>query len=210
MEKSKLKSKKAKAKGKIQNLKTFDFLIVVFTFYFLLLPFNCCGQSISSTDLINNAKQYDGQTIAYEGEVIGDVMARKNFISDITFFIQTRFQHRLIGDRMVPPVFAWVNVNDGNNAIGIWVGDNLAKKITYTGSYKFVGDTIFVEGEFNRACLQHGGDLDIHANSLTIVEKGYAVKEKINIQKIIASLAFLVIVLFLGLLRILRRRVKKR
>lgn len=150
----------------------------------LLLATYCFAQPVSSRDLIEHAKEYDGKIVSYQGEVIGDVMLR--------------------GD------FAWVNANDGLNAIGIWVSKDLARKITLTGSYKFFGDTISVEGKFNRACLQHGGDLDIHANSLAILEKGYAVKETISIQKIIASLAFLAIVLFLGLLRILRKGIKKR
>jgi len=39
---------------------------------------NVSAQVISSTELINKSKDYDAQTVAYQGEVIGDVMAREN------------------------------------------------------------------------------------------------------------------------------------
>ncbi|MDP2927900.1 MAG: DNA-binding protein, partial [Candidatus Omnitrophota bacterium] len=53
------------------------------------------SQSLSSSELINNAKEYDGKLIVYSGEVIGDVMLRGEF--------------------------AWVNINDGQNALGAWM-----------------------------------------------------------------------------------------
>ena len=76
----------------------------------LLCSTVCFAQPVSSTELINSAKQYDGKTVVYTGEVIGDIMIR--------------------GD------YAWINLWDGKNAIGIWVRKDLVKDITYTGSYK--------------------------------------------------------------------------
>ncbi len=131
------------------------FFILIFTFFFL--PFYCYAQSVSSTELINNARLYDGKVVTYEGEVIGDIMAR--------------------GEH------AWINVNDGQNAIGIWVDKNLAKDILYTGSHKFKGDWIEVAGIFHRACLEHGGDLDIHAQAIRKVRQGREIIERLNINK---------------------------
>ncbi|MEW6170070.1 MAG: DNA-binding protein [Candidatus Omnitrophota bacterium] len=114
----------------------------------------CYSQSISSVDLINNAKQYDGKVVSYQGEVIGDVMVRGNF--------------------------AWVNLNDGNNAIGIWLEKNYTKDILYTGSYKEKGDLIEITGIFHRACLEHGGDLDIHAQGIKILQRGKPLIHRLN------------------------------
>lgn len=114
----------------------------------------CYSQSISSTDLINNAKEYDGKVVGYQGEMIGDVMARGNF--------------------------AWVNLNDGNNAIGIWIEKNFTKEILYFGSYKEKGDVIEVTGIFHRACLEHGGDLDIHAQVIKILQRGRPLTHRLN------------------------------
>ncbi|MFA5388701.1 MAG: DNA-binding protein [Candidatus Omnitrophota bacterium] len=132
---------------------------------FLLLAAGCwllvtscyAEESVSSADLINNAKEYDGKEIVYQGEVIGDVMARKEF--------------------------AWINVNDGANAIGIWLAKDLVKVIAYTGSYKSRGDIVEIKGIFHRSCIEHGGDLDIHAAELRKAKEGALMEEKFDNHK---------------------------
>jgi len=78
--------------------------------------------------------------VVYEGEVIGDVMGRGEY--------------------------AWINVHDGQNAIGVWIDKALTKDILYTGSYQGRGDWLEISGTFQRACNLHGGDLDIHAQAI--------------------------------------------
>lgn len=123
------------------------------------------SQSLSSGELIRNAKEYNGKLIVYSGEVIGDVMLRGEF--------------------------AWVNINDGENALGVWMSAALAKEIKLTGNYKSRGDILEIVGVFHRACPEHGGDLDIHANSLRKVANGRMVKEKLNFDKASLSLILL-------------------
>jgi len=115
------------------------------------------AQGTPSTELINNAKTYDGKTVIYEGEVIGDVMAR--------------------GD------FAWVNLNDGKNAIGIWMDKGSSAAITYEGNYKAKGDLLQVTGIFHRSCPEHGGDLDIHAQKVLKIGEGKPRPERFNTAK---------------------------
>lgn len=115
------------------------------------------AQGISSSELINNAKQYDNKIVIYAGEAIGDVMVR--------------------GEN------AWLNLNDGENAIGIWLNKDLAASIVYTGTYKTKGDWIEISGIFHRACLEHGGDLDIHAQTLKKVNNGRVLSLGINESK---------------------------
>jgi hypothetical protein len=126
-------------------------------FAFLVLSFNCFAKLVSSTELINNAKLYDGKTVVYEGEVIGDIMVRGEF--------------------------AWINVNDNQNAIGIWLDKGLIKDIMHTGSHKVEGDVVEITGIFHRACIEHGGDLDIHAQALRKVKDGKAIVERPNTGK---------------------------
>jgi hypothetical protein len=106
----------------------------------------CFGQTVPSAELIARAKNFDNKTVTYSGEVIGDVMKR--------------------GD------FAWINVNDGANAIGVWVTADMEKAIGLTGGFKHAGDRVEIIGTFNRACVQHGGDLDIHAQTVRVVDPG--------------------------------------
>ncbi len=158
----------------------FCFLFSVFCF----LSSVCFAQPVSSSELIERAKEYDGKIVSFQGEAIGDIMQRENF--------------------------CWINVNDGVNAVGIWLKTGLTKKVTYTGSYKFNGDTVLIQGKFNRACLEHGGDLDIHAGSLMIIKSGFPVEEKISVQKYKAAIGFLGVVLCFGILRRLKRKPGKR
>ena len=132
-------------------------IFVLMTCAACLVTCDLFAQPVSSTELINNAKLYDGTTVAYEGEVIGDIMARGRY--------------------------AWVNLNDGQNAIGIWMPEALTRDIRVTGSYKSQGDWIEVTGIFHRACLEHGGDLDIHAQEMHLIQGGQVIAERANRAK---------------------------
>ena len=158
--------------------------ILVLGFSFTLFAFSftltCLAQPVSSTELINNAKLYDGKTVIYSGEVIGDVMLRGEF--------------------------AWVNINDGQNALGVWMSSALVKEIKFTGNYKSRGDILEVEGVFHRACLEHGGDLDIHAQSLRKVGNGRVVKEKLNFDKAILSFILLGALLLIWILTLFKHK----
>jgi hypothetical protein len=45
--------------------------------------------------------------------------------------------------------------------------------IKYYGDYHNIGDSVRVTGVFNRACKEHGGDMDIHCDSIEVVSNGY-------------------------------------
>lgn len=134
------------------------------------------AEVIELNQLVENAKAMDGQTVTVTGEAIGEAMER--------------------GDH------AWVNLNDGTNAMGIWMPLDDAQSIKVFGNYKYHGDQFQVTGVFNRACAQHGGDVDIHSASITVVAAGYAAAEavpalKIFIGSVLVSLAVLIGLIYL-------------
>jgi hypothetical protein len=63
-------------------------------------------------------------------------------------------------------------VLSGDTAIGVWMSADLAENVEVFGSWSHTGDTVSVTGVFSEACDVHGGDLDIHATELTVVERG--------------------------------------
>jgi len=159
------------------------FKILIFAFL-CLVPAAARAEAVSSDELISRAKDYDGKAVLYEGEVIGDVMVR--------------------GD------YAWINVNDGISALGIWLPKALAQSIRYTGSYKSKGDRVRVRGVFRRACPEHGGDLDIHADTLNQIRYGEVVKERVDVVKVNNALALAgVLCLTLILMQLRRRQARK-
>ncbi len=147
-------------------------IFLLYTLHFTL--YTAAAQSISSAELITRAKELDGQVVIYEGEVVGDVMVRGNY--------------------------AWVNVHDGANAIGVWVPAELARAVGFTAGYVSKGDWIELEGVFSKACPEHGGDLDIHARQMRVLRPGRPVTERLNIGKrnlafILAGVVCLVLIL---------------
>lgn len=129
------------------------------------------AKPIDSNTLINNAFKYDRKMVEFQGEAIGEIMKR--------------------GD------FAWVNIHDGQNAIGIFMKYEDAKKIRYLGRYRVKGDIVLVKGIFNRACKEHGGDLDIHAKQVEIVKRGYKTFEKVDKLRAILGMGIFLIGSFL-------------
>lgn len=162
--------------------KIFDARYVIFVIFLLscVRPGLCtASEKISSTELIANAKKNHGRQVVYQGEVIGEVMKRGEF--------------------------AWVNLHDGENAIGVWVPVNLTKNIIYTGSYKAKGDIFEASGVFNRSCPEHGGDLDIHAKIFTKISSGGIVPEVVKKDKRNKALILFGVLLLWILILLLRR-----
>jgi hypothetical protein len=156
-------------------------ILILFGLVLIFLGTYCYAQAPTSLELINNAKQYDGKAVKYQGEVIGDVMAR--------------------GDHV------WLHVNDGIIAIGIWAPKSMVREISFVGDYKNKGDIVEVSGIFHRACLEHGGDLDIHALEIRKVAPGNPLIEPINRKKVyIGGYSFIAILLFYALKKFFQKR----
>ncbi len=137
----------------------------------------------SSGGLVDAPKEWDGKTVTFTGEAIGEAMIR--------------------GDK------AWIHVNDDayylknveegahlggyNTGMAIWIDAQLAEKIQYFGDYKHEGDVVTVTGVFNAACGEHGGDMDIHATSLKIVERGHDANDPVKTGKLLWAIALAVV-----------------
>lgn len=138
------------------------------------------SQGISSNELIKNALQYEGRLVTFSGEVIGDVMLRNES--------------------------AWININDAENAIGIWISAAWAKEINFTGSYKTRGDVLEITGIFHSVCLEHGGDLDIHAQAIRKISGGRLLGQKLNFDKLNLSLILLGALFLIWILSLFRKK----
>jgi hypothetical protein len=157
------------------------FFFVLLCLVLIISSSSCFAQVSTSSDLLNNAKQHDGKTVNYKGEIIGDVMNR--------------------GDH------AWLHVNDGTIAIGIWAPKTMIQDIGYVGDYHKKGDTVEVTGAFHRSCLEHGGDLDIHAYEIKKITSGSLIIQPISRKKVYTGAYSLILVLlFLALNKFFQSR----
>jgi len=127
--------------------------------------------AVSVNELIEHSADYDGKSISITGEAIGECLERDGF--------------------------DWVNISDGSNAIGIWMSKKDAAMVTCYGDYKYTGDTLIVTGTFYEACPEHGGEPDIHCQTLIISQVGELKNEKIPVAKILLAAGFAASVLIL-------------
>ncbi|MHB1346132.1 MAG: DNA-binding protein [Candidatus Humimicrobiaceae bacterium] len=134
---------------------------------------------VGSNELIDHVADYDKKEIVYSGEVIGDIMNR--------------------GQN------CWINVSDRDNAIGVWAEISSAEDIEYKGSYRYKGDEVKVTGVFNKACPEHGGDLDIHAQKIEVIRKGYTSNRPVNFYFILTAGILFVIAIAMNFI-IFRKR----
>jgi len=164
-----------------------------------LFPGNArADDRVSIVDLIENMKKYNGEVVTIEGEAIGDIMVR--------------------GD------YAWITVNDdaysrksleeggefvgmSNAGIGVWLPKGDTETIGILGGYKNKGARVSVTGVFNRACHEHGGDTDIHAQRIGLVGKGYRFDHPLAYGQLFAAIALAAACAFLWNVR--RNRMKK-
>jgi len=114
-------------------------------------------------DLIENGSELDGEKITVTGECIGEPMNRG--------------------------AYTWVNINDGTNAMGIWMGKEDAESIETFGDYKHTGDVIQIEGIFNMSCSMHGGDMDVHSQNVIITASGETRNIKLDKTKVALAAA---------------------
>lgn len=121
--------------------------VIAATLAVLIAACPSSAAAITADALIRSTTRDDGRRVTLEGEALGETLRAQ-------------------------PGHRWVNVLDGQTAIGVVVTDDMAARVTRFGDWGTTGDRVRVSGTFNLACDDHGGDLDIHADSLSVVTPG--------------------------------------
>lgn len=147
-----------------KNSKILIFILLLLIFSFLFaVPCAASNNITAINDLIEKSASLDNTDVTVQGEVIGEALERGEY--------------------------AWININDTTNAIGIWVKKSDIDQIKIYGDYKHKGDIVKITGVFHKACSEHGGDVDIHCTTIEIVQLGYTVKEQLSLSKVIITLS---------------------
>jgi hypothetical protein len=142
----------------------------------------------SSTELVEQPKRWDGKTVTFMGEAIGEAMMRGDMawlhLNDDGYYLK--------------------NVEEGsglhgyNTGMPVWIPTDLARQVKVFGDYKHEGEVVKVRGTFNAACAIHGGDMDIHATELKQMIAGRHAIDHVRAWKVAlaAGLALLALVLW--------------
>lgn len=131
-------------------------------------------------DIIENANDIDGQKVTIQGEVIGDVMARKDHV--------------------------WFNIQDESGAMGVWATGQLAEQILVTGEYSYHGDWVEVAGTFSKADKELNGEVCVRAEMVDVLRRGHLVDHKVNSAEVNVALILSVLAAALLLLRMVIER----
>jgi hypothetical protein len=119
---------------------------------------------LSGADVVALPPGRDGETITLQGEAIGDVL-------------RAGAGH------------SWVNLLSDGVAVGVWMPSRDAALVSTLGDFRHQGDTLQVTGVFNAACDQHGGDLDVHAEKVTVVAGGERTTRPVTPWKVVVAVA---------------------
>lgn len=137
--------------------------------------------------LIAVNRALDGATVSFSGEVVGDIM---NADAD----------HK------------WLNVlgSDGS-CIGVLVDNDMAQRVTHVGGYSTTGTTLQVRGVYSVDCVEHQGELDVHAVSVRVLDAGgtvthFADKDDVVSGLRLCGIAFVLMMIFFIVRHIYDRR----
>jgi hypothetical protein len=146
--------------------------------------------SPSSTELVETPKTYDGASVRFTGEAIGEAMKRGDMawlhLNDDAYYLKN--------------VEEGAHLGGYNMGMPVWLPAGKTAAIEHFGDYKHEGDVVTVSGTFNAACAEHGGDMDIHATTLEVVLAGREVVDPIHPNKIVWAVVLSVLALALYLL----------
>lgn len=128
--------------------------------------------AIPVQNLIEQGVSYDGKTVSITGEVIGDILYRKDCV--------------------------WINVlSPEGTAIGVKTTLNAIQNIQFTGNYRQRGDMVSVTGTFYRFNKEELGETMILAKEIKVIAPGQKTPAPITPQK--AGTAILLLLISLGL-----------
>ncbi|MGA1840235.1 MAG: hypothetical protein ACMUIU_06375 [bacterium] len=137
-------------------------ILIISLFLYIILPSYypvfAIAKEYKINQLIRQMKKFNGYNVEIKGEIVGDIMKRKNG--------------------------TWLNIDDGSESIGVWYQKHNLPRIDFIGDYKSKGDILLISGIFNSACSVHGGETDIHAMEIIKVKKGHPIHHPISPEKI--------------------------
>jgi hypothetical protein len=153
-------------------------------------------RQVSSGALVENARWWDGRAVLFTGEAIGEGMPRG----------------AMAWIHLNDDAYMWKNIEEGadlggyNSGQAVWLAAADMRRIRHFGDYLHEGDVVRVAGTFNAACRQHGGDMDIHAITLDVVQPGHPVAHVLHRARLALGLALVSLAVLLWLVRRARDR----
>ncbi|MEX1178072.1 MAG: hypothetical protein WEB09_06390 [Nitriliruptor sp.] len=157
------------------------------------------SERVSSDQIFACPQAFDGLTVTFAGEVIGDLLDRDGGVwvqvNDDAYALEVGPQARH-GDH-----------RGFNTGLPVWLPDGMHEQITGLGGPDVRGDVLLIEGTLLRTDPADGGSTTLRAERATIVEPAVELPEPFHaVQAIVAAVLGVVTLVALEW----SRRVKKR
>jgi hypothetical protein len=160
----------------MRALTRLPFAAVMFLSLLAATPAQAAAPVVSSTELVEQAAEWDGELVSFTGEAIGSAMERGEFT-----WLHLNDDAYGAAEGSTP-----VRLEGYNSGQAILVPTELAKQVTRFGSYRERGDRVMVEGIFHAADSRYGGDMLIEAESLIVISAGEQLANPVATWKLFA------------------------
>lgn len=143
------------------------------------------GARVASTAVLSCPVAFDGRTITFAGEVIGDVLVRDGgawvLINDDAYALATG------------PLPTHRTRSGFNSGLPVWLPDGLHESLSEPGRPGRRGDVVEVVGRVVRVDPDDAGGMTLRAERLRIVAPGVDVDEPLDRPQAALALALLVL-----------------
>ena len=154
---------------------------------------------VSSTAIVECPDIFDGQSVVYVGEVVGDILRRDGgawvLVNDDDYALK------------VGPAGASGELRGLNSGLSVWLPDPLADQLSRPGGPGWRGDVIQVAGTIRRVDPDDGGGLTLRAATMSVVAEAMAIHRPLNVAQLALALGLVAIV---AALFVLERRTAER
>jgi hypothetical protein len=131
------------------------------------MPTAAWATTVSSTQLVEEPARWDGLTVTFAGEAVGEAMARGD---DVWLHLNDDAYVAGTIEQGAPP-------SGYNSGQAVVATADTAAAVTVFGDHRHHGDIVEVVAVFNAACPEHGGDMDLHVTSLRVLKPGATVDD---------------------------------
>jgi hypothetical protein len=142
---------------------------------------------------------FDGLTVTYVGEVVGDVLVRRggtpgawSLVNDDAYALE------------VGPLGAHREQRGFNSGLSVWLPEGLHEQLGPPGRFGRRGDIVLLEGVLLRADPADGGGITLRASTLEVISPSVEVDEPLNAALAVAATVVMALALIATL--VARRR----
>ncbi len=163
------------------------------------LPDPVFGENTSEENRVNPQQKPDSSFI-YD-TAIADLQEADSYLNDQT----VQVTGEVVGDRIkaeFDPGFCWIVLQGDNlnrSEIPVFLALEYTDLIDIYGAYGRKGATLQVRGTFHLTCPEHQGLTDLHADAVSLVEKGSVTEQVFDIGAFLPG----IMLVFTGLVMLL-------